>query len=293
MRSMTGFGTGEAIHFPWRSSVEIHGVNRKQLDIVVNLPKNLMTLERPLRQLVQTRASRGRISVKVTLEADEEADEGLAEVRFHKSLANEYARHYENIFEHLGVLPLAPLDLLRAPGVFELKEREIDETQAWPVIEEACRAALDQFTASREEEGQHLAKVLMEGRARLKHLTAAMRERAPEVVRRYRENLRARLEEAGLPLPLDDERLLREIGLFAERADITEELDRLESHDKQLHHYLESDQPAGRPLDFLAQELNRELNTIGSKANDAALTHFVVEGKTEVEKIREQVQNIE
>jgi uncharacterized protein (TIGR00255 family) len=101
------------------------------------------------------------------------------------------------------------------------------------------------------------------------------------------------LEEAGLPLPLDDERLLREIGLFAERADISEELDRLDSHDKQLVQFLQSDEPVGRPLDFLAQEFNREFNTIGSKANDAALTQLVVRGKTEVEKIREQVQNVE
>ena len=120
-----------------------------------------------------------------------------------------------------------------------------------------------------------------------------MRDRAPAVVSHYRESLHSRLVEAGLPLPLDDDRLLREIGLFAERSDISEELDRLESHEKQFTQYLRSQDPVGRPLDFRAHELNREFNTIGSKANDAVLTQLVVEAKTEVEKIREQVQNIE
>ena len=292
MRSMTGFGTGEANRLPWRCGVEIQSVNRKQLDVVVSLPKNLVQLERPLRQLVQERVSRGRISVKVVFETDEDADYESAQLTVCQSLAREYARRYQDLVEQLEV-PLAPLDLLRAPGVFELQETEIETSQVWPVVETAATQALDNLIAAREGEGRHLAKVLSEGRERILKLVAQMRDRAPMVLERYRGNLHTRLAEAGLSLPLDDERVLREIGLFAERSDITEELDRLESHEKQLTQYLESDEPVGRPLDFLAQELNREFNTVGSKANDAVLTQLVVEGKTEVEKIREQVQNIE
>lgn len=293
MKSMTGFGAGEACQAPWRCGVEIHSVNRKQLDIVVNLPKNLVSLERSVRQLVQEKVSRGRISVKVTLETDDDADLGSSQLRVCQSLAKEYAQQYQNLRDELGDVPLAPLDLSRAPGVFELKEVELEASQVWPVIEEGVQQAMTVFLASREEEGKHLAEVLSEARQRVHQLVIAMREHAPAVIQRHRENLRARLEEAGVPLPLDDERLLREIGLFAERSDISEEVDRLDSHDKQLAQFLQSDEPVGRPLDFLAQEFNREFNTIGSKANNAELTQIVVQGKTEVEKIREQVQNIE
>lgn len=291
---MTGFGSGEATRLPWRSAVEIHSVNRKQLDVVVSLPKNLVALERSVRQCVQERVSRGRVSVKISVETDEEAEQDSVRLRVCQSLVTEYARRYRDLAERVGdTVPLAPLDLLRAPGVFELQELEVDASQVWPVIEEALQPALDGLVQSREDEGRHLREVIGKGGDRVIALVAAMRERAPEVVVRHRDHLRARLEEAGLPLALDDERLLREIGLFAEKADISEELDRLESHEKQLRTYLHSGEPVGRPLDFLAQEFNREFNTIGSKSNDAALTQLVVQGKTEVEKIREQVQNIE
>ncbi len=292
--SMTGFGAGEVSQAPWRCGVEIHSVNRKQLDIVVNLPKNLVSLERAARQLIQDRVSRGRISVKVTLETDEEAEMGASQLRVCQSLAKDYAEKHRQLRESLGdAVPLAPLDLMRAPGVFELQEVTLEASEIWPVIEKGVNDALITFMASREEEGKHLAKVLSDGRERVQQLVTEIRQHAPAVVERYRKNLWSRLEEAGTPLPLDDERLLREIGLFAERSDISEELDRLDSHDKQLAQFLQSDEPVGRPLDFLAQEFNRELNTIGSKANDAALTQLVVQGKTEVEKIREQVQNVE
>ncbi len=293
MRSMTGFGVGEAERLPWRSTAEVQSVNRKQLDVVLALPKNLGALERPVKQLVQARLSRGRISVKVNVEADDEAVLDAAQVKVCQSLVWEYVRRYKELRDQVGDVALAPLDLLRAPGVFELRELEIDASLVWPVIEEAISQALSGLIDSRQEEGNHLREVLDKARHRLVGLVERMRERAPQVVERYREHLHVRLSEAGLPLPLDDERLLREIGLFAERADISEELDRLASHDKQFKLYLESSDPVGRPLDFLAQELNREINTIGSKSNDASLTQLVVEGKTEVEKIREQVQNIE
>jgi uncharacterized protein (TIGR00255 family) len=294
MMSMTGFGAGEACQAPWRCGVEIYSVNRKQLDIVVNLPKNLVSLERAVRQLIQEKVSRGRISVKVTLETDEDAEMGASQLRVCQSLAQEYAEKHRALHEGLGdVVPLAPLDLMRAPGVFELQEMTLEASEIWPVIEKGVNDAMTTFLDSREEEGKHLAKVLSDGRERVSELVAEIREHAPAVVERYRANLQARLEEAGLPLPLDDERLLREIGLFAERSDISEELDRLDSHDKQLAQFLQSEEPVGRPLDFLAQEFNREFNTIGSKANDATLTQLVVQGKTEVEKIREQVQNVE
>ena len=289
---MTGYGITEVNRPPWRCGVEIHSVNRKQLDVVVNLPKHLVALERAVRQLVQERCVRGRISVIVRLEGEDETNWDWALLKVNRGLADEYARLYQGLREAMPV-PVAPLDLVRAPGVFELREKEIDASVVWPVVELAVVQALDQLVTSREEEGRYLASVLEEGRVQLGRVIGAMRGRAPAVVERYRETLRMRLAEAGLPLPLDDERVMREIGLFAERADISEELARLESHRAQLLQYLRSEEAVGRSLDFIAQELNRELNTIASKANDAMLTQLVVEGKTEVERIREQVQNIE
>lgn len=289
MKSMTGFGRGELTENGRTCRAEISSVNRRQLDVVAHLPRALSALERPVRRFIHDRLSRGRVTVKIALHSEQTA---LGILRVDKALARQYAEHYRDLEQALPIR-MAPLDLARLPGIFEIEESAVEVDADWPIIERTLEEAFKGLSHMRQEEGEHLRAVLTESRRLVSGLLADMRKRAPQVVQHHREALHRRLEEAGLPLPLDDERLLREIGLLADRCEISEELDRIHSHLNQLTSYLNAGEPVGRPLDFLAQEMNREFNTIGSKASDAVLAQLVVLGKTEVEKIREQVQNIE
>lgn len=282
---MTGFGRGEAIAdgVVWR--VEISSVNRKALELILHLPRELADLESSLRSRLADRLSRGRVQCNVT------ANRGNAPgavLRVDESLARQYVEQLRK----LG-FPGEASDPTRWPGVFSLEQIEMSAQESQPQVEMALDAALAQLIEMRQSEGAHLRADI---NARLDQLAAmlkAARELSPLTVSRYRETLRQRLADAGLPLPLDDERLAKEIALFADRCDISEELTRAESHIGQFRRYMDSGEPAGRALDFLCQELFREWNTLGSKANDAVLAQTVVRAKAELEKIREQVQNIE
>jgi uncharacterized protein (TIGR00255 family) len=288
MLSMTGFGRGEAVAdgVAWR--VEVSSVNRKQLEIVVSLPRELAELEIPLRNRLAKQISRGRVQASIV--ADRGASHGA--LRVDEALARQYADELHKLSASLGIaLPTA--DMTRWPGVFTLEQSSWSVEQAQALLEKALDAALAQMIAMRRSEGAHLKADIS---ARLDELSSMFQEAeklAPQIVQRQREALRQRLAEAGLPLPLDDERLLKEIALFADRCDVSEEITRAESHIAQFRAYMDGDAPAGRSLDFLAQELFREINTMGSKAGDAALAQIAVRAKTELEKIREQVQNIE
>lgn len=285
MTSMTGFGRGEAVSdgVIWRA--EITSVNRKQLEIVIRLPGDFSEIETTLRSRITQKISRGRVQCVIT--ADRGAGTG-ATLRVDENLARQYAEQLRK----LG-FDSESSDPTRWPGVFALEQGETGDEQARPLMEKALDSALDQLVAMRRAEGAHLQADIA---ARLDSITAllqTMREHAPQVIARYRESLRQRLAESGLPLPLDDERLVKEIALHADRCDISEEITRTESHLAQFRAYMDASEPPGRALDFLCQELHREWNTMGSKANDAALAQTVVRAKTELEKIREQVQNIE
>jgi uncharacterized protein (TIGR00255 family) len=183
--------------------------------------------------------------------------------------------------------------ILQAPGVMRLPEETVDPQRAWPAVEQALSDALAELIKMREREGKHLAKDLIHRlktvRANVKHV----RSLHPQVVEHYRSALRDRLGKAGLDIALNDERLLKEISIFADRSDVSEELTRLESHLAQFAHLLRKNEPVGRTLEFITQEIARELNTLGAKANDAAISQHVVASKAELEKIREQIQNLE
>ena len=216
-----------------------------------------------------------------TLEADE-------------SLAKQYRDALDRLSNTLGQpLDLAATDLIRAPGVFSLVEVEVEVESAWPVLERAIDAALAELKAMHEREGAHLGEDISGRLGILKEKVEAVKGLSPEVVENQRASMQRRLSDAGLEVPLDDERLVKEIALFAERCDITEETTRLESHLIQFARYLEGDEPVGRAMDFLCQEVFRELNTIGAKVNNAAIAQHIVDGKTELEKVREQVQNVQ
>ncbi len=292
MRSMTGFGRGEASGAGFGFRAEVATVNRKQADFVIAMPRELAELEPRVRERLAGMVSRGRVNLTIAVTPD--AGASAQEVRVDEALAAGYFAALRRLGEKLGIAEMErALDPLRAPGVVSLAESLPDPEQAWPPLRDALTAALEQMVAMREAEGAHLLDDLQARIGRLRELVAAISERAPGVAARYRELLFKRLAAAGLELDLDDERVQREIGLFADRCDISEELTRLESHFAQCERYFAGSDAAGRPLDFLAQEMNRELNTIGSKANDAEIAQRVVEAKTELEKLREQVQNVE
>ena len=183
--------------------------------------------------------------------------------------------------------------LVRAPGVFQTDEQLVQAEDFWPAVEKALKTALRALLKMRSREGDHLARDLMHRIQRMRRAAEAVRKRAPEVVQNYRDSLQARARSASVDFAADDERLIKEIVLFADRSDISEELTRLQSHFQQFDDLLKASEPVGRTLDFLAQEMNREINTIGSKANDAEISRNVVTLKAELEKFREQAQNVE
>ena len=271
--------------------VEVASVNRKQADIVVNLPRELSALDSRIRKQVSEVVSRGRINVGISLKSSEAKGGSLS---INLPLAEEYSAAIAKLEEHLGLNGLVSrFDPGRAPGVIQLGETLPEPEDAWPFVEKALKESLSKLLEMRSTEGAHLKSDLESRLAILKGFLQQIAEQAPSVVKRHRENLIKRLDAAGIELNLDDERLIKEIGLFADRCDISEEITRLESHFSQCHKYFTSDEAVGRPLDFLIQEMGREINTIGSKANDAAIAQIIVESKTELEKIREQIQNIE
>ncbi|MBO62561.1 MAG: YicC family protein [Candidatus Marinimicrobia bacterium] len=291
MKSMTGFGCGEALNDDLIYRVEVASVNRKQADIVVNLPRELSALDSRIRKQVSEVVSRGRINVGISLKSSEAKGGSLS---INLPLAEEYSAAIAKLEEHLGLNGLVSrFDPGRAPGVIQLGETLPEPEDAWPFVEKALKESLSKLLEMRSTEGAHLKSDLESRLATLKGFLQQIAEQAPSVVQRYRENLIKRLDSAGIELNLDDERLIKEIGLFADRCDISEEITRLESHFAQCHKYFTRDEAVGRPLDFLIQEMGREINTIGSKANDASIAQIIVESKTELEKIREQIQNIE
>lgn len=291
MRSMTGFGRGEATANGWKVDVELSGVNRKQADISVNLPAALMELEAEARNLLTKAVSRGRIGAKVTLSHTDAGDNRLL---FDEDLARQYVAAAKRLSQETGIdTRITAADLFRAPGIFKIDELGATPDDVREALMSALGSALSQLVRMQQDEGAHLRADL---EARLDSIVREIEgitALAPLVPIGHRQNLMKRLGESGVELDLGDERLLREIALFAERCDVTEELTRLASHIALFRTYLASDEPMGRNLDFLCQELNRELNTIGSKSNDAGIARCVVHSKTELEKIREQVQNVQ
>jgi uncharacterized protein (TIGR00255 family) len=291
MRSMTGYGRGEVDHGGAKLSVELNSVNRKQSDIVVNLPRDLSELEPRIRQTINEKISRGRMNVLVTVQ---ESANGARKLALDTNLARFYHEAMLALQKELhaaGEITIGTI--LQAPGVMRSPEQSVDAIDAWPVLQEALAVALAELIKMREREGKHLAKDLIHRLKVLRKEIKEVRALYPEVVKKYRTALLERIEKAGLNLPIEDERLLKEVMFFADRSDISEELTRLESHLAQFAHHLRKNEPVGRTLEFITQEIFRELNTLGAKSNDAAISQHVVACKSELEKIREQIQNLE
>jgi len=293
MKSMTGYGWGECAENGFKITVELSSVNRKQSEISINLPRELEVLEAQIRDQINRCVARGRLSARVSLHAAE-GKEG-ARVHLNRNLAIAYTRELNRLAKELDLTGTVSLDLLlRAPGVLQTNEELADAEDFWPAVEKALKQALTMLVKMRQREGSHMRKELCHRIDLLRKAVSKVRKHAPSVQQRYREQLLERIKTAGLTDgQIDEERLLKEVVYFADRSDITEEVTRLESHFQQFDDCLKSKEPVGRTLDFLAQEMNREINTIGSKANDSLISREVVTLKAELEKFREQAQNVE
>jgi uncharacterized protein (TIGR00255 family) len=287
---MTGYGRGAATFDGRQITVELSSVNRKQAEIALSLPRALLELEPRVRDEINAHISRGRLTVAVGLHA-----KGGGRVAGINLVA---ARTYRNQLDAARkVLKLAgevTLDqVLRGPGVLDSENVEVPVETAWPALQKALQAALEQFVQMRKREGKTLGLDLRNRVLAIQKNVKTIGILSPKVMDHHRGALLDRAAKAGLEIHDSDERLLKEIVFFADRSDISEELTRLRSHLDQFLLHLTNDEPVGRTLDFLLQELFREINTIGNKANFLAISRTVVVVKTELEKLREQVQNIE
>jgi len=288
---MTGYGRGEGLRNGAKLTVEISTVNRRQTELSLYLPRELEALESRVRDEINAKISRGRITARIGFT---NAGGSRGPVRVYADLARRYAKDFRKLAADLKLQDDLGIDtVLRAPGVMQPAEDALDVEAIWPVLRRAVRDALNDLLAMRTKEGANLKADLKKRIRAMQGAVKKIRKQAPKTAARYREQLHERLGGAGLDLDLDDERVLREVAVFADRIDITEELTRLQSHFGQFADCEKSKQPVGRTLDFLSQEMNREINTIGSKANDAAISTLVVGLKSELEKFREQVQNVE
>lgn len=290
IRSMTGYGRGTASENQWTVTVEMRSVNHRYADFLLRLPRDLLSLEEDARRLLQAEIRRGRLEVSVYLEAGPSQSRTV-------SVDMELARAYHRALEELACslalnMPLDAVYLGNLPDVLNVQAPAIDSGAVWPALHVALQLALKELLVGRCREGENLARDLEERCARVNEIVVRMAARGPVVQEEYRYRLEQKLKEWPGE-PVEEGRLLTECALLAERSGIDEELVRLDSHLKAFRGVLFEEGAVGRKLDFIAQEMFREINTIGAKSADYALAEMVVQAKAELEKIREQVQNIE
>jgi len=291
LRSMTGFGASDLATAAGRYTVEARSLNHRFLEIMVRLPRELAPLEDRIRALVQGRVLRGRVEVAIMRE---NYGKRLRTVRIDLDLAKAFASALNELKQALELPGSPDLAMLSAlPDLIRIEEQKEDLEAAWTAIAEAVEVALSRLIAMREREGARLTSDLGQRVRRLAERADEIERRAPLVVQEHAARLTRRIEELiGMP-PVDEGRLAAEVAIFADRSDIAEETTRLRSHLAQMQQMLIGDGPAGRTLEFLVQELGREANTIGSKANDVEISRAVIAVKGDLESLREQIQNLE
>jgi uncharacterized protein (TIGR00255 family) len=288
---MTGYGRGHSTHRGCKYSVELNSVNRRQSDVVVSLPRELSELEPRVRDVIHAEVSRGRLTVVIAAHRSVASNGNLA---LDTAAARAYYQAMLDLQRELKAAGEISIEtVLRAPGVVRAAEEDMAIDDVWPHIETALKQSLAELVKMREREGKHLAKDLVKRLKLVRDGVRKIRQLQPHVVKRYRQALLERIQRAGLELPVDDERLAKEVIFFADKSDISEELTRLDSHFAQFAHHLRKNEPVGRTLEFMSQEIAREFNTLGAKANDVEISQLVVVCKAEMEKIREQLSNIE
>lgn len=291
MNSMTGYGRSRQVLDGREITVEIRSVNHRYLEYSARIPRMYGYLEEKLKTFLQSSVSRGKVEVTVTIQ---NLTGGDTVVQINQALAKGYLDAMRSQAESLELKDDLTLSTLtRFNDVFTLQKLEEDQQVIWNSVQQVARQALDQFLEMRRREGERLKLDLLQKLGLLNGHVAAVEEQSPKTVAAYRERLLQKMEELLADRCIDQQRILLEAGLYAEKIAVDEETVRLKSHLEQFAQMMEQSGPVGRKLDFLVQEINRETNTIGSKAQDLAVTRRVVEMKSEIEKIREQIQNIE
>jgi len=294
INSMTGFGRGTVARGGYVVTVEVSAVNRKQFDLRLNAPRGLMVLEPQIGKVVRGSVSRGGVTVAVMVQ---QAAGGQVLPALDEACAGAYVAAARTLARQWKISEvMTAVELLRMPGVMQQAGgSEPDSAAVWPVVRDALKEALTAFLVMRKTEGEMLSRDMSKRLSALRRLKAKVQKRSPCVAQHYRIALRKRLEalleaKADRALP---ESIAREVAIFADRCDISEELVRLDSHIDQAQVQLEGRGTAGRTLEFLCQEILREINTVGSKANDRHIAGWVVDMKSQLEALREQVQNVE
>ncbi len=289
--SMTGYGSAKGSVEGQEITVELKSVNNRYLDCSVRLPRNFLFAEDTVKQAVSAGVSRGKVDVFVSAQASQ--DSGTI-VSVNEDLARGYRDAVAHIAETLGLESgLNAFSIARFPDVLTVERRELDKDKAAAALSEITAKAVEEFNAMREREGDRLRRDMLGKLETIEGLVSVVEERSPQTVKEYRERLEARLHDILADRSLDEQRVITEAAIFADRTAVDEETVRLRSHIAQFRTMLEEGSPIGRKMDFLVQEFNRESNTIGSKCSDASLAKVVVDLKSEIEKIREQLQNVE
>jgi len=291
LKSMTGYGRGEAV-MPGRNFLmELKSVNHRYCEVFLRMPRYLSPLEDRIRRLIQSRIARGRVDGFLTVEA---CGAKNTLVKVDKCLAEAYYKSIKELQETLEVEGKIKLKhLINLPDVLTVEEPVENVEEMWPAVKVAVENALDNLVQMRRLEGERLSEDLLKKVERVAQLNEQIKKRAPLMVENYKDKLACRLKEFLEEGILENERIAAEAAFFAERSAIDEETVRLESHLNQVNDCLGADKPAGRKLEFIIQEMNREINTVASKAGDLEISRWVIEIKSELEKIREQAQNIE
>ena len=291
IKSMTGFGRYENVTKDYKVTVEIKSVNHRYLDVNIKLLKKFGMFESRIRNLLKEYAGRGKIDIYINYE--DYSDHGVS-VRYHPEIAKGYVQATVQAKDAFSIPSgLDAVSLVRFPDVISIEEDLEDMESVYPVIEQAVREAGKHFVLSREQEGQNLKEDILSKLEYLEQTVAFVDERSPEMLKEYRQKIQTKVEELLQDRKVDDAVLATELIVYADKVCVDEETVRLRSHIKNMKDTLEKEEPIGRKLDFISQEMNREANTILSKANDKELSQKAIDLKTEIEKIREQIQNIE
>lgn len=291
LKSMTGYGYYEYQDDEIRMSVEIKSVNHRYCDVYIRMPRQLSCFEDKVRTLITGRISRGKLDVYINWENISETSK---EVILDEGLARAYYNAMSKLAENLGINEDISLSVLvRCPEILRIEKKEEDNDTALKILQNSVSKALDMLVEMREAEGEKLRGSLLDICHNIENYRERLLERAPCVVLEYKEKLASRLLELVDMNTVDETRIAMEVAIFADKCSINEELVRLKSHVEQFGDILNADGPVGKKLEFLVQEMNREVNTIGSKANDLDNTKLVVNLKSEIENLREQIQNIE
>ena len=291
IRSMTGFGRCEIQSGEKKFTVEMKGVNHRYLDVNIRMPKKLYFFETAIRSYLKKYIQRGKVDIFVTYE---DLSEGQMSLKYNEALASEYLDYFRQMEEKFGLENDVRISALsRYPEVFTMEEQDVDEEEMWNGLREALDGACVQFVSARETEGEKLREDLIGKLDDMKAVVEKIEERSPQILSEYRGKLEEKVKELLADTQIDESRIAAEVVLFADKICTDEEIVRLKSHIDHMKSTLQAGEGIGRKLDFIAQEMNREANTILSKANDLTVSNYGIDLKTEIEKVREQIQNIE